>query len=326
MKALVTGATGFIGSRLVRELARQGMEVRSLILPGEPAGHIRDYTTDIRRGNLDEPQSLKGLLKGIDLVFHLAARVTDWGSRQAFYRPILDGTRNLLEESREKGARFVYVSSIAACGLGRHLKGMRESDEACMSGVPYNDAKLEAERIVRSFHDQGLVNAVIVRPANVTGPGSVWVRDIVDRFKGLFVPLLDHGRYSASLVYVDNLVSGLVLAGTRPRAVGNTYHLRDDWDVTWKRYLTDLGAMMGKRPGFSIPFSLAWTLGALSEKILTPLNIRPPITRLTAAIMGRDNDVDTTKARTELGWDTHVSYEQALAEIRAWVDDYLRYE
>ncbi len=324
MRALVTGATGFIGSRLVRELARQGTEVRSLVLPGEPVEHIRDYTGDIRRGNLDDPQSLGGLIEGIDIVFHLAARVTDWGSRQAFYKPILEGTGNLLAESAEKGVRFVYVSSIAACGLGRHLKGMKESDGACMSGVPYNDAKLEAERLVRSSHDQGLVNAVIVRPANVTGPGSVWVRDIVDRFKGLFVPLLDHGRYSASLVYVDNLVNGMILAGTRSGAVGNTYHLRDDWDVTWKRYLTDLGAMVGKKPGFSIPFSLAWTLGAISERMLTPLNIRPPITRLAAAIMGRDNDVDTTKAKTELGWSTQVSYEQAIAEIRPWVDEYLR--
>ena len=324
MRALVTGATGFIGSRLVRELARQGMEVRSLVLPGEPVEHIRGYTGDIRRGNLDDPQSLEGLLKGIDIVFHLAARVTDWGSRQAFYKPILEGTGNLLAESAEKGVRFVYVSSIAACGLGRHLKGMKECDGACMSGVPYNDAKLEAERLVRSFHEQGLVNALIVRPANVTGPGSVWVRDIVDRFRGLFVPLLDHGRYSASLIYVDNLVSGMILAGTRPGSECNTYHLRDDWDVTWKRYLTDLGAMVGKRPGFSIPFSLAWKLGAISERMLTPLNIRPPVTRLAAAIMGRDNDVDTTKAKTELGWSTHVSYEQALAEIRPWVDEYLR--
>ena len=325
MRALVTGATGFIGSRLVRELTRRGMEVRSLVLTGEPIEHIREYTTDIRRGNLNEPQSLKGIAEGIDLVFHLAARVTDWGSRQAFYKPILEGTRNLLEESAGKGVRFVYVSSIAACGLGRHLKGMKESDEARMSGVPYNDAKLEAERLVLSFHNQGKVNAVIVRPANVTGPGSVWVKDIVDRFKALFVPLLDHGRYSASLVYVDNLVNGMILAGTHSGAAGNTYHLRDDWDVTWRRYLTDLGAMVGKRPGFSIPFSLAWKLGALSEKVLTPLNIRPPITRLAAAIMGRDNDVDTTKARTELGWNTQVSYEQALAEIRSWVDEYLRH-
>lgn len=324
MRALVTGATGFIGSRLVRELARQGMEVRCLALPGEPVDHIRNYTGDIRRGDLSEPQSLKDLFRGIGLVFHLAARVTDWGTREAFYRPILGGTRNLLAQVAEKGARFVYVSSIAACGLGRHLKGMKESDEACMSGVPYNDAKLEAERLVRSFHDQGLVNAVIVRPANVTGPGSVWVRDIVDRFRGLFVPLLDHGRHSASLVYVDNLVSGVILAGTRAGLEGGTYHLRDDWDVTWRRYLTDLGAMVGKRPGFNIPFSLAWRLGALSERALTPLNIRPPITRLVAAIMGRDNDVDTTKAKTELGWSTRVSYEQALAEIRPWVDEYLR--
>ncbi|NLW68305.1 MAG: NAD-dependent epimerase/dehydratase family protein [Bacteriovoracaceae bacterium] len=320
MKALVTGAAGFIGSRLAGGLAGRGIEVRALAMPGEPVSHITEYASEILTGDLNDPWSLQGICRGVDLVFHLAARVTDWGSKEAFYRPILEGTRNLLKECAGVGARFVYVSSIAACGLGRHLKGMKESDEARFSGVPYNDAKLEAERLVRSFHEQGLINAVIVRPANVTGPGSVWVRDIVERFRGLFVPFIDRGKYSASLVYVDNLVDGLILAGTTADAAGNTYHVRDDWDVTWNRYLTDLGAMVGRRPRFNIHFSVAWKLGAAFEAALTPLAIRPPITRLAAGVMGRDNDVDTTKAKTELGWSTRVSYEQALAEIRDWVD------
>ncbi len=324
MRALVTGAAGFIGSRLVRRLAEQDIEVQALALPGEPVSRIEKYTCEIRTGDLSDPRSLQGICRGIDVVFHLAARVTDWGSHDAFYQPILEGTKNLLEESSGKGVRFVYVSSIAACGLGRHLKGTNESDPASFSGVPYNDAKLEAERLAWSFHEQGLVNAVVVRPSNVTGPGSVWVRDIVERFRSLFVPLIDHGRYSASLVYVDNLVDGLISAGALDSAGGNTYHLRDDWDVTWKRYLTDLGAMVGRQPRLNIPFSVAWRLGDLSERIFTPLGIRPPVTRLVAAIMGRDNDVDTSKAKSELGWSTRVSYEQALPEIRAWVYEYLR--
>lgn len=324
MKALVTGAAGFIGSRLVSGLAGQEIGIRALTLQGEGVSHIARYAPEIRTGNLNDPKSLEGICEGVDVVFHLAARVTDWGPREAFYQPILEGTRNLLGECAGKGVRFVYVSSIAACGLGRHLKGMTENDVPCMSGVPYNDAKLEAERLVWSFHEQGLVNACVVRPANVTGPGSVWVRDIVERFRGMFVPFIDQGRYSASLIYVDNLVSGIIPAGTLAAAGGNTYHLRDDWEVTWKRYLTDLGAIVGRRPRFNIPFTLAWKLGAISEKALTPVGIRPPITRLAAAVMGRDNDVDTAKAQKELGWSTRISYEQALSEIRSWVDEHMR--
>lgn len=77
--------------------------------------------------------------------------------------------------------------------------------------------------------------------------------------------------------------------------------------------------MIGKAPGFSLPFSVAWTAGVLFEAVLTPLKIRPPVTRLAAGVMGRDNDVDTTKARTELGWQTVVSYPEAMRRIGDWV-------
>ena len=162
---------------------------------------------------------------------------------------------------------------------------------------------------------------MIVRPANVTGPGSIWVAEVGDRFKKGPVPLLDQGRYSASLVYVDNLVDGLLLAGTRDNAFCKTYFFRDDWQVTWKEYLTDLSAMLGKKPMFSLPYRLARALGVLSEKISQPLGIRPMITRSAAGLMGRDNDVDTTLAREDLGWKTRVPYDQAMEEIRAWVEE-----
>jgi len=133
------------------------------------------------------------------------------------------------------------------------------------------------------------------------------------------VPLIDRGRYSASLVYIANLVDGLVLAGRSEAASSQTYFFRDDWEVTWKAYLTDLAAMVGKKPGFSLPFRLAWALGYLSETISLPLGLRPLITRHAVGLMGRDNDVDSAKARTELGWETRITYELAKKEIRTWV-------
>jgi nucleoside-diphosphate-sugar epimerase len=319
MKALVTGAAGFIGSRVCQELAARDFAVRALALPVENTSAVEKWASEIHRGDITKPESLHGVSVGVDLVIHLAARVAEWGPRKAFYDTILEGTRNLLMESQGNVKRFVHVSSIAALGLGRHLKGLTEDDPPQKSGVPYNDAKLEAEALVRSFSDTSGMTTVIVRPANVIGPGSVWVQQVAQRFKSGPVPLMDGGRHSASLVYVSNLADGIILAGTMEHAAGRIYHFRDDYDVTWKKYLTDLSAMVGKKPSFSIPFRLAWNLGAALETVLTPLNIRSPITRLAAGVMGRDLDVDTTRARTELGWQTRVSYEQGMDEIRAWV-------
>ena len=321
MKAVVTGAAGFIGARLCRELAEQGHQVRALALPGEEVSHIQDWTDDIRRGDLTIPASLKKMANGTDVVFHLAGRVVDFGPKSLFHAQILDVTRNLIAECTGKTGRFVYVSSVAALGLGRHLDGAREDDPPKKSGVPYNDAKLEAEELVRLCHRQKEIEAVVVRPSNVIGPRSVWVTEVLRQWRKGPLPLIDGGRHSASLIHVGNLVRGLLLAGTVPVAAGRTYHFRDDWNVTWKKYLTDLGTMVGQKPSFSLPFRAAWALGAVAEALFTPLGLRPPVTRLAVGVMGRSLDVDASRARDELGWSSTISYEEAMAEIKAWLDE-----
>ncbi len=320
MKSLVTGATGFIGSVLVKELIRQGHEVRALVMPGEDTSSLQAQGAEIWTGDLLNKESLHGICNGIHTVFHLAARVTDWGTRSQFYQAIYDATNNLLHEAAGRSKRFMYISSIAAIGLGRHMKGIRETDRALKSGIPYNDAKLDTERLVMSCHDAGIICCTIIRPANVTGPGSVWVRDIIDKMKSMPMPLIDKGRYSSSLVYVDNLVDGIIPAAVEDVAGGKIYHLRDDWDVTWKQYITDLGALIGKKPAGSVPYAVARVLGTFMELICTPLNFRPPVTRLAVDITGRDNDVDTSRARTELGWKTKITYPEAIRKIGEWVN------
>jgi nucleoside-diphosphate-sugar epimerase len=319
MKTLVTGATGFIGSVLTRELLKKGNKVRALVLPGENSSVLEELGVEICRGDLSRRDTLKGICNGVDAVFHLAGRVTDWGTREQFYSAIYDATQHLLEEASGRAPRFVYISSIAAIGFGRHLKGIKENDRAFKSGIPYNDAKLDAEKLVMSCHGSGRIACTIIRPANVTGPGSVWVRDIVEKMMSMPMPLIDQGRHSSSLIYVDNLVEGIILAGTKDIAKGKIYQLRDDWDVSWGQYITDLGAFIGKKPVGSIPYWPARILGSLFDLVCTPLKIRPPVSRMSIEITGRNNDVDTSRAKQELGWKTTVSYPEAMERIGAWV-------
>ncbi|HOT43494.1 MAG TPA: NAD-dependent epimerase/dehydratase family protein [Spirochaetota bacterium] len=319
MKALVTGATGFIGSVLAEELMARGHGVRALAFPEEKVSELVNRGAEICRGDLTAPESLRGLCDGVDTVFHLAGRVTDWGTRKQFYTAIYNATENLLKEAAGKASRFVYVSSLAAMGMGGHLKGVKETDPPRKSGVYYNDAKADAEALVRSYHDAGAIACTIVRPANVTGPGSVWVRDIIDQMLKMPVPLFDRGRHPTSFVYVDSLVDGIIRAGTMDVARGRAYHFRDDWTATWKEYITFLGSLVGKRPRGNIPFRLAWPLGLVMEKILNPLQVRSPLTRLNVGVLGRNNDIDTSLARAELGWRTTVSYSEAMERIAAWV-------
>jgi 2-alkyl-3-oxoalkanoate reductase len=325
MKTLVTGATGFIGSVLVRELVERGHAARALSMEGENTELLEKLGVEIMRGDLTAKGSLQGICDEVDIVFHCAARVTDWGTKKQFYEAIYNTTKNLLEEAEGRASRFVYISSIAALGLGHHLKGAKETDQPKKSGVPYNDAKTDTEKSVLSVHEQGNMECVILRPANVTGPGSVWVRDILDRFYSITgLPLIDSGKHSSSFVYVDSLVDGIIRAGLSAKAAGNVYHFRDDWEVTWKRYIMDLGKFVGKKPGLSIPFYPAWVGGWIMEGICNLFHLRSPLTMLSAGVMGRNNDVDTSRAIEDLGWKTLVPYEEAMRRTGIWIQENYR--
>jgi nucleoside-diphosphate-sugar epimerase len=324
MKVLITGAAGFIGSHLVMRLLERGDEVRGLLLPQEPDRGLDELGMEIFRADLTDHDTIRGVAEGCDKVIHAANRTIDWGKRKLFYSIGVDGTRNLLEECAGKVERFVYLSSVAAYGLGVNMKDFDEDTPLVKTGIPYGDAKAEAEQITRSYMAKGAMDTTIIRPANVTGPGSVWVREVLDVMGKGPLPLIDGGRWSASLVYVDNLVDGIVLAMDSERARGRTYNLRDDYSVTWKEYEEWLGGLIGRKPAGSLPFGMVWRLGWIVQTIWLPFGVRPPITAQAAGIMGRDLDVSSKRARDELGWETRVTWEEAKAAIEAWVRENYR--
>lgn len=321
---LVTGAGGFIGKVLCKRLIEEKFKVTGLAMPGETTENLEQMGVAIVRGDLTMPETIRGICKGIDTVYHLAARVTYWGTRKEFYDTIYEATKNMLEEAAGRVRSFVYVSSVVAIGLGpEHHKGHRENDPVRKTGIFYGDAKLDAEGLVWNYHRDGKISGTVIRPTNVIGPASVWVRDAVDNLNNPFLPLIDGGRWSASLLYVDNLVDALVLAGIKEIAAGQTYHIRDDYSATWRQYFTDIAGLMGKNlkatTFFSIPFALAWPGAGFVGTICAALHIKTTMTRHNVAMMGRDNDIDNSKAKRELGWNTRVTYEDALRRIGAWM-------
>jgi len=325
MLALVTGAAGFIGSFLVPSLTQNGYTVRALLMPHEDGSHLETQGVDIFRGDLTQPETMTGIAKDVDIVFHLAGRVVDWGRYKDFHTIMVDGTRNLLQACQGAGIqRFVYFSSFGALGLNRDLAGLDETAERVRTGIPYCDTKIEAEDLVADYCPANGIAYTIIRPANVIGPGSVWVRDVLDAFHRGPMPLIAGGKKAGAFICVENLVDGVLLAASSEKAVNRTYHFRDDTGLTWGEYITTLGGWIGKKPFGSVPFGLAYRLGAVSEKLLALTSLRPHVTRLAAGIMGCDNDVDVGRARTELGWVSKVSADEAMAKIKTWVESRYR--
>jgi nucleoside-diphosphate-sugar epimerase len=129
MNTLVTGAGGFIGSRLAKTLIAGGHSVKALLMPSEDEDALKSAGAAIFRGDITDPATLRGIGRGVDTVFHLAARTSDWGSKKTFERIMVGGTGHLLAATADDISRFIYFSSVAALGLFRNLEGLDENAE-----------------------------------------------------------------------------------------------------------------------------------------------------------------------------------------------------
>ncbi len=318
MKALITGAAGMIGTSLSRRLLDRGDQVRGLLMPDEPDQGLAALGMEIVRGDVTKPETLRGIAEGCDKVFHLAARVQEWGRRSQFRETHYEGTTNVLRECTGKIDRFIYFSSIAYYGT-KPMAGLTEDFEPEFSGLPYPDMKILCERLVRTYAAERGLRYTMIRPANVISTRSAHLVNVIDSFLKGPVPLVDGGSYSASFVYVENLVDGVLLAADSDVAVNRAYAFIDDYEVTWRDYLVGVGALLGKKPALSVSFRQAYALAAIVEYLFLPFNIRPPFTRYAVTLLGQENHVDASRARSELGWKTRVPWEDVWAEIEEFV-------
>ncbi len=319
MKVLITGAGGFIGSHLAKELIEKGHFVRGLFMPNEKTQLSENIGIEVFRGDLTKPLSISGITKNIDTVFHLAARTLDWGTMQQFSAIMVDGTENLLKESKNNISKFIYFSSVAALGLGRDINGFKEDAKRVKTNIPYCDTKIIAEDLVNNYCIRNNIPYTIIRPVNVIGPNSIWVKDVVDMFLKARVPLIDNGKNPGAFIYIDNLIYGTLLAAESENSNGKTYHFCDHYSITWKEYLQTIGSMVGKKTFGSVPFKLAWALGYISEKLFVPFGKRPLVTRLASSIMGKNLDVDTTLAEKDLEWASLITEDEAMDRIKSWI-------
>src|SRR5512142_302585 len=230
MRALVTGATGFVGSHVVEALAARGDTVTVLARSEARAAPLAPLGVAVALGSLEDPAALAAAARGQDVVFHLAG-LTAAATPADYQRVNAEGTRRLLEAAAAAAApraRFVYVSTQAVLGPSRPGERLAE-DAPCRPVTAYGRSKLAGEEAVRGATG---VAWTIVRPSAVYGPRD---REFLAMFRlarlGV-APVIGSGAQQLSLVCAPDLADAIVRACTAPAAAGLTYHAANPEAVT----------------------------------------------------------------------------------------------
>jgi len=343
MKAIVTGGTGFIGGRLVESLVEQGHEVRCLVRKTSNVSRLNELGVELFYGDLGDLEALRNITKDGEVVFHLAALVTDWGDRETFYKYNVLATKELLESSKVNNVkRFVYMSSSTVVWKSDfwNIHKLEDIDETYPytenQTDNYNASKTEAEKLVLKHNNNNGLETTVVRPSNVWGAGDTVIlpRIAMAAKKGILHPMGSGDRF-VTPCHVKNLVNALLLLAESIKAPGNIYFINDGVKIPYMDFLTKQLKSSGIdwTPGFSIPYKFAYGVAATLEVIfkLTKSKKPPVLTKMAVAALSGSRSYSIEKAGTDLGYKPAVDMDDGMQELKDWVakiggtDELLKY-
>ena len=321
MKAMVTGATGFVGAAVARALLARGWAVRALTRPGSDTANLDDLDIERVPGDVTDAASVARATAGCTHVFHVAADYRLWVPDPARMRQVnVDGTRNVLRAAADAGVeRLVHTSSVATLGL--HADG-RPSDERTEASTddmigPYKRTKFDAEReAARWARDEGLP-VVIVNPSTPIGPGDVKPtptgRMVLDAISGRMPAFVDTGL---NIVHVDDVAEGHLLAMTHG-VVGERYVLGGE-NLVLRDILARLARLSGRRPPrVRLPHGLVLPIAHAAEAVARRTGREPRLTVTGIRLAKKHMFFSSQRARRELGYAPRPA-DAALADAVAW--------
>jgi nucleoside-diphosphate-sugar epimerase len=322
MKILVTGGSGFIGSRLALDARRSGHELvvagqsnteaeRARIKELEAAG-IR-----IEQGPLQDANYARRVAAGCEVVIHLAAAQHEANVPEEYFIDVnVTGTRTLLEASRQAGVgRFVYGSTIGVYGESTGETLDENSPPRPMN--MYGRSKLAAEGVVKELAPS--IPTSIVRISETYGPGDFRLLKLFRAVnRGRFL-IIGPGRNRRQAIHVSDLIRGLMLAATHPAAVGETFVLAGQETMTTVEMVEQVARALG-RPAPRLRLPLWPFLGAavVMEKTLAPLGIQPPLHRRRLDFFRKSFVFSTEKAGRLLGYRAEVPFARGAVETAGW--------
>jgi dihydroflavonol-4-reductase len=321
MNALVTGATGFLGSHLCRRLVKDGFNVSAFCRPTSISNGLVDLPIERKFGDVSDRESVEKAVAGSDVVFHAASHGIYWGRHKEIQnRTNIEGTKNVVDACQQHGVkRLIFVSSITAIGIPSTAEPADENFTFNLerSSLNYHISKKRAEDIVQDAVANGL-DAVIVNPSNIWGPHgeNYRVADHVEKVRNRrLIPYFTGG---ICIVHVDDVVDGIMAAFHRGKA-GERYILGGE-NLPLKSIAQLAASAQSLNPSFvPVPNFVTWLAAAVGESLALVSRRRPHITFVTHKLASRFQYYDSSKAKRELGFKAR-DFKSILAECVAFVE------
>lgn len=315
----VTGAAGFIGGRLSRWLLEQGHKVIAIVREPSQGDELAALGAETRVADIRDLEQLRAGLKGADGVFHLAALFNHPDRSWEDYREVnVQGTLNILEAARDHGiARVVHSSTV---GVATEAEPPPYSELTPYSPQPddkYEVTKCEGEMAARAYAAEHGISLVVIRPAQVYGPG--------DRSKTKFYKLVkkgvivNPGNTRKHLIYIDDLCESYCLAMDAPQACGEVFLIAGDSSVRLDELVTIAADALGvSQPRLRLPARPVTLACSIVERICNTLGIRPILFRRSMDFFTRTVECDVSKAREHLGFRSRTDVREGVRKTVRW--------
>lgn len=319
MKALVTGANGFTSSYMIKNLLKNGYNVKGTIRKTSNTELLKDLDIELAYIDLAEDEIDDNLMKEIDVVYHIGAAYRTEGVPQKYFWDVnVEGTRKLLVAAKKAGVKkFVHCSTVGVQGDIKNPPAKETHPDN--PGDYYQESKLDGEKLaLKFFKEEGLAGTV-VRPVGIYGPGDTRFLKLFKTISNGKFKMIGSGNVLYHLTFVEDLVEGFRLAGESDKANNEIFTIGGNGYLTLNELVEKIAKILNKPISkIKIPVFPVWVAGALCEFVCKPFGISPPIFRRRIDFFVKDRAFDITKARTILNYNPKVTLEEGLSRTAIW--------